>query len=79
MTLGERCLEWNAEGKSLKMYGCIKGKDLYLWMSGDERDRIVTYHLTGMLIDDHSASGDFSIFTSHDKAGSGKWALTRDK
>jgi len=62
-----------------KMFGRIKSKDLYLWTSGDERDHIVTYHLTGVLIDDHSASGDFSIFTSHEKVASGKWSLTKDK
>jgi len=65
-------------GAQIKMSGAIKGTNVYLWMSGQERDRIVTYHLTGQLIDEHSASGDLSIFTSHEKAAAGKWTLTKE-
>src|SRR5215207_7852804 len=30
------------------------------------RTKIVTYHLTGKIADNHSASGDLSIFGSHE-------------
>ena len=68
-----------SDGKPIKMSGRINGANVYFWMSDVEKDKIVTYHLTGKLADDHSASGDASIFGSHQKAGGGKWTLTKDK
>lgn len=68
----------DAGGKPIKMSGRMQGTSIYLWMSDVEEDKIVTYHLTGKVSNNHLASGEATIFGSHQKAGEGKWTLTKD-
>jgi len=67
------------DGTSPTMFGKIEGTNIIFWMSGFERNHTVTYHLTGVLLDNNSASGDLSIFMNHEKAANGKWSLTKNK
>ena len=70
-----------AMGNPVTIHGKLVGERLVMWLTNEERGNLVTFHYTGELSKEKGvlASGDFSLFTKHDKAAVGKWRLrTKD-
>ena len=66
-----------SDGKRMAFSGKIAKGKILLWFSGDERDYIVTFHLSGSLTTNDQAQGSVSIFQTHERVAQGTWMLKR--
>lgn len=69
----------DAGGDPLTIQGVITKAGLLMWISKNEKDYLVTFHLTGILGNDkeNSASGKVSIFKDHERIAQGEWKLQK--
>jgi len=67
-------------GDPITFQGKITKKGVLMWIGQDERDHLVTFHLTGALKngDGLVASGKVSIIKDHESA-TGEWQLKKAK
>jgi hypothetical protein len=69
----------DAGGDPLTIQGVITKDGLLMWISANEREYLVTFHLTGILGNDKesSASGKVSVFKDHERIAQGEWKLQK--
>ena len=70
----------DAGGDPITLQGKITKKGVLMWIGKDERDHLITFHLTGVPVDGGGlvASGKVSIFKDHESA-LGEWQLRKTK
>ena len=67
----------SADGKPVTFSGKTLKRIFLLWFSSDERDSIVTFHLSGELTGKDTAKGKLTIFQTHERVAEGTWTLKR--
>lgn len=64
-----------SDGKPVAFSGKISESKILLWLTSDERDSIVSFHLSGSLTAENQAQGSVSIFQTHERVAQGTWTL----
>lgn len=64
-----------SDGKPVAFSGKISKDKILLWLISDERESIVSFHLSGSLKAKDQAQGNVSIFQTHERVAQGTWTL----